>query len=498
MISFGKWLPDLFALGKNVAGDARGVIASPDGYLPWPQPTIVASALAAACAGAVGARTSAGAISTFAGTAARLYKYADASTWTNVTRASGGDYTVSTDRLWSWAQFGTRLIASEVNDVLQYIDVDSGTNFAAVGGSPPQASIVRTVGDFVMLGGLASPNSNRVEWCGRNNSDFWTPGTQDCDYQDFPDGGQVTGIAPFGFGRGLIFQQSAIRAFEATNDRSIFNFQRVEDNRGCIAQDSLVTMGGAAYYLAEQGFFVTDGNGASRSIGDNAVNKWFQGQVSRDRISAVRAAIDPVRPRIHWLFPSAGNTSATLDLCLCYDVTSDAWTYASVSGTALFSGATAGYTTDTIDAYLTSLGYTLETAPFSFDSSFLLGGTPYLAIFDGSNKLNFFSGTPMAVTLETADFQPVPGQRAFARGCRPIVDTTDATVALGTKEAAQGSVTFGSPASQNSSGMCPLRASGRWFRGRLSIPAGSMWTHAEGLSFDEDGQMSMIAPAGNR
>lgn len=497
MIPFGKFLPDLYALGKNVAGDANGVIPSADGYIPWPQPTVVASALATACAGAIGARTSAGSISTFAGTVTKLYKYADASTWTDVSRASPA-YNVATDKLWSFAQYGTRLIAANINDVLQYIDVDSGTAFDAVGGSPPQAAIVRTVGDFVMLGGLSS-NFNRIIWSGRNNSDFWTPGTQDCDLQDFPDGGTVTGILPFGFGRGLIFQQGAIRAFTATNDRSIFNFQRIEDNRGLVAPDSLVTLGGIAYYLSAQGFFATDGNGASRSIGDNAVNLWFQGQISPDRIIAVRGAVDPARPRVFWLFPSAGNTATTLDLCLCYDVPTDAWSYAAVSGTVLFSGATAGYTIDNIDAYLTSLGYTLETVPFSFDSSFLLGGQPYLAIFDGNKKLAFFSGTPMAANVETADFQPVPSQRAFVRGCRPVVDTTDATVTLGAKEAAQGSVTFGSPASQNSSGMCSLRASGRWFRARMTIPAGSTWTHAEGVSFDEDNpDTSMIVPAGNR
>lgn len=498
MVRFGPWKPDQYALGRNVAGDAKGVIPSPEGYLPWPQSVAASATIGAAAVGAFAARTTTGTLNIFTGTQTTLQKYASATAWTDVTRLAGGAYNVPDDEMWRFTQFGNRLIAVNANDAVQYIDIDAGTNFAALSGSPPNARVARTVGDFVMLGGLTS-YPNRVMWSGRNNSDFWTPGTQDCDIQDFPDGGIVNGIAPFGFGRGLIFQEGAIRAFQAVNDRSIFNFQRIEDDRGLLAPDSLAVRGSAAYYLSEDGFFVTDGSGASKAIGDDVVDRWFQADVNYSRIYAVRGAIDPVHSRVFWIYPSTGNTSAILDRCLCYEISTNTWSYADVSGTLMFGGATAGYSIDNIDTLLASLGYTLETVPFSFDARFLRGGAPYLAIFDSAFKMAFFSGTPMAATLETADFQPIPGQRAFIRGCRPIADTTAATIAMGSKEAVQGSVVFGAAASQNATGMAPLRSSGRWFRARMSIPAGTTWTHAEGVSFDEDSpRTTLIAGAGNR
>jgi hypothetical protein len=86
--------------------------------------------LPARCVGAIAfARTSAGGWLIFAGTATKLYKF-QSNAWVEVTRVSGGDYTVSVDDYWSFVQFGSKLLATNINDNLQVIDVDSGaTNF---------------------------------------------------------------------------------------------------------------------------------------------------------------------------------------------------------------------------------------------------------------------------------------------------------------------------------------------------------------------------------
>lgn len=496
MIGFAKWQPDRFALNANVAGEALGVLPGPDGYVPWLSPVSLSAALPAACVGAYAARTAAGSIVVYAGTQAKLDKYASATSWTDVTRVSGGDYGVAADDTWSMDQYGSRLISVNVNDDVQYIDVDSGSAFDALAGSPPKASVVRTVGDFIMLGGLAD-NPNAVLWCGRNNSEFWTPGTQDCDQQVFPDGGPVRGIAPFGNGQGTILQDGAVRAYEATNDRTIFTFAKIENRRGLIAKASLVVTGGLALYLSSDGFYATDGSGPSKPIGTDIVNAWFQATVNQNRIGTVRGAVDPVRQRVFWIFPSG--TGMIFDQCLCYDIALDAWSHAAINASFILAAATAGYTVDNIDALLTALGYTLDTTPFSFDAAFLTGGSPFTAILDQNFELSFFSGSPMAAVMETADVQLLPGFRAFVRGVRPVTDSPDASCAAGTKERPQTAPSFGALSAQNAQGLCPMRASGRFHRFRMSIPAGSTWTHATGVSLDDEGSgQGLVTSAGTR
>lgn len=495
MVPFSAWQPDKYALNTALAGEAKGVLPMPGGYIPWPGPVQSSAALATACLGAFTARSSDGTLTVFAGTTTKLYKFTDITAWEDV---SNGAYTVPSDEFWSFAQFGQQVIAVNTNDVPQTYTLGSSTDFAALGGSPPTANIVKIVGDFVMMGGI-NGMPNRVQWSGRNNAAFWTAGSRDSDYQDFPDGGAVRGIAPFGMGRGLIFQEDAIRIFQATNDHMIFEFQRIEENRGLIAPASLVVSGSTAFYLSEDGFYATDGTGQSKAIGVDVVDRWFQTESETTRLSAVVGALDPVHNRVFWIFPESGNSSAIYTRCLCFDIATGNWTHADINASYIFPGAVAGYTADTIDTLLASLGYTLETAPFSFDARFLAGGSPVLAIFDDEFKLAFFTGDALAATLETADIQLTPGMRSLVRGCRPVTDATDATIAIGSKERVQGTITVGAPSTMNIYGWAPLRSSGRFHRFRMSIPAASEWTHAQGIGFDEDNPMtSMVAGAGQR
>src|SRR5262249_28437582 len=106
---------------------------------------------------------------------------------------------------WQFAQFGNFVIAVQPNVAPQVFDLTSSAAFMDLAGSPPQASYISVVGRFVVLTGLLN-NPYRIHWSGLNDVTQWSSGTNSSDFQDFPDGGIVRGVAGGEFG--VIFQET--------------------------------------------------------------------------------------------------------------------------------------------------------------------------------------------------------------------------------------------------------------------------------------------------
>lgn len=474
MIEFGPWRPDQYDYDSPYAGEADGVLPGANSYVPWPRLAAFSLALGGYCRGAFVARKEDGSYVVFALTATAAYRFVGPTdAWTNVTKTAT-TYALPDDEFWSMDQFGTNLYLAGAGDDLQYIDIEAGTSFANVSGSPPRSRGVKTVGDQLFLYGLTD-EPGRLFWSGRNDPTFWTAGTRDCDFQDFPDGGFVNGLTALELG--LVFQETAIRRFAPVNTRAIFQFARTEDARGLKAPSSLVVQGNKAFYLSEDGFFSTDGTGASVPIGADQIDTWFQSEVNYNRIYAVQGASDPVRQRIFWLFPTVNNNTALLDACLCYDVAKNRWTHADIEASFMLPVATPGYTLDTLDA----LGYTMDTMPFSLDARFLLGGAPYLAAFDSDYNLALFSGSNMAATVETGSFQAIPGRRATVREVRPKTDGSAISLQVGKADRPQDSISWSGAVTLRNNGSAAVRSTGLSHRIRATYAAGDSWTHLSGI-----------------
>lgn len=480
-IPFGKWQPDIFDLDSGAAGDASGVLPGPNSKRPWPSLTAYSEALGDDARGFALARKSNGEAAIYVGTATGLFLYTDAtSSWTDVSQTT---YSLPATDRWSFTQFGNKLLACNILDNVQSLDIDLGTAATDLGGSPPLARRVATIGDHVWLIGLSS-NEKAVMWSGNNNAEWWTLGERDCDMQVFPDGGEVTGVTSLE--TGLVFQRGAIRRFGVTSDALVYNFGLIDDSRGLIAPDSLVTKGGVAYFLSEEGFCAMSGDGSVQMIGFGQVDEWFQATVDRSNTYSVVGSLDPLRPRIFWTFPTAGTNENLMNCCLCYDITLQEWTYAVFDSFGVLPGATAGLTLDGLDA----LGYTLDTLPFSLDSRQFAGGAPLLAGFDANRKFGFFTGPNLEARMETGEFQANPQRRTFIRGVTPITDAGSATAQVGARENLQTLRAWGASSPLNAQGFCPTRSSGRYHRVRVSVPAGADWDHAVGVDIDavQDGQ----------
>lgn len=486
---YGPWLPDIDSLNGKTCPEAIGCLPTSRGWGPWPSLSLISAAVGGEVRGAFMARTSNGSAIPFVGTATKLYKYSSLSAWTEVTRASGGNYSLPTGEYWSFDQLDNKLYAVQAGDVPQVIDVDSGTNFAALGGSPPTARYCKVVAGFLFLLDLTSatgaiqPTTGRIQaaWSGLRDPSWWTWGERSSDTASFVSGGFVVGMTSAE--TGLLIQQNAVNRFVRVDDARVFDFATIESGQGSRSPHSIVEHQGIAYYYGVDGFVASAAGAFTSETGIEAVDEWFKGTCNQSRLGAIIGALDPTRPRILWLFPTTSNTSNVLDHIIGFDTKLKRWFHGPLEATYIFKAATPGVTLEGLGSG--GLGYTLDSVPFSLDSAIWQGGAPQIGGFSAGQKMGFFSGLPMEALLRTGRVQLIPGQRAYVNGWRPLTDSEQVSGRVGAAERAMGSLAYTASASLSPVGRIDARSSGRYHAFETTIPEGASWTSILGGDFDD-------------
>jgi hypothetical protein len=98
--------------------------------------------------------------------------------------------------------------------------------------------------------------------------------------------------------------------------------------------------------------------------------------------------------------------------------------------------------------------------------------------------VGFFRGTPLEAKAETAAQEIAPGMRTFVRGFRPLTDAPTAYGSVGKRESLNATETTSTEAVMDARGFVPQRASTRYPRGLVRIPAGTSWTYLSGIEPD--------------
>lgn len=486
-IAYGGWEPDSAAVdvrdqsGRVTMADAKGVYPSKTGYTPIKSLQNYSTAtLTGTAVGFFAATTTAGGKVLFIGTRTKLYKFDDTLGFVDYTRSSGGDYNVPADDYWSFTQFGSQVIAVNINDDPQVIDIDTAaTAFSALGGSPEKSRYVTVVGDFVVLA-CQSATPRKVINSAINDATGWTIGTNLCDEQDFADGDRITGIA--GGEYGWVVQEKAIRRmiFQPGFDQA-FRFERVERERGCATGYGLIAIKDTLYFPAVDGFYsFHDG---PIPIGHQRINMWFNSNSDTARFFSVIGFTDPFAPRVYWAFYNSSSSTA-LDRLLIYDWSLDQWSYATQS--AQFWGSTRAASTslEGLDTYGDIDGGAI---PYPFDSRVWEGGLPAVAAITTDGKLAFLEGsTPMGATLLTTPMQLTPSARSFVRDVYPmgIFHGATQTMRVGRREHGGTETSYSASISPSTrAGTFRAHRSGRIheFEHTLTQTSGTMWGHAEGL-----------------
>ena len=360
LVPAAEFRPDVADLNTAFTDEVLNVLVADGSYIPAPAFANLTLALEAAPLGAISVRQLDGSVSFFAGTATKLWKLNSTTlAWDDVSQAAT-TYAASAEAPWSFAAFGNFIIAVNQNNDPQVLQVGVDTVFRGLGGSPPRAGIVKIWGDFVALMRLTS-NPNRVQWSGLNDCEFWTPGTNNSDYQDFPDGGEVQGSSEAT--NPIIFLESAIqRATFVPGSAEIFTFQKIHDKRGAKSPYSIATRGAYAFYADEGGFFQISPDGAISPIGFEKVDRTVFRRLSASNISKIIGAVDPFFSRVYWAVDYAG--AGIYDNMLVYDWNIGKWTQIECAVRMILPMVTNGYTLEGLDAVSSSI----DALPFSLDS----------------------------------------------------------------------------------------------------------------------------------
>ena len=368
---------------------------------------------------------------------------------------------------WKFAQFGNTLLATDNNSKIQAWTVDTSVSFNDVSVDAPVAKYITTVRDFVVVadvGGVA----NKVQWSDINDETNWTSGsTSQSDYQIVPDGGNIQGVSGGEFG--IIFLEKSIVRMSYIGSPLFFQFDTIARNIGCVTSGSIAQYGTLSFFLAEDGFYSTDGSTIT-PIGTQKVDKYFYEHLQVSSIDTISSAIDPINKLVVWNYPKATGGRELL----IYNWQLQRWTRAETDIDYVSYSATTSITLEALDAF-----GTVDTLPASMDSNIWVGGLTTLKGVRGTNIISF-SGPSATAEIITPDIEA--GNNSIVTLARPQIDNGSSTVKVASRKELNDTITFGTSATTSSEGRASLRSAGRFHR--LSITPTGDWTTAIGVDVD--------------
>jgi hypothetical protein len=478
LLATGDYRPDVSDYEGQATRNILNVIPRGDGYGPFPSFSAYTAALPGACRGAFYALKSDGAVVTFAGTSTRLYKLNNTDfSWSDVSKDASTYSALSSTAQWQFAQTGNLVFATQANAVLQVFDLSSATAFADALGSPPQAAYISVVGRFLVLSGLLS-TPYRIQWSGLNSfnaATSWTSGIGSSDFQDFPDGGIVRGVA--GGEAGIIFQDQAIRRMSyVPGSPIIFQIDRITQDKGLYAPYSIIRAGERIFFYAGQGFHKIEPGGVPEQIGREKVDRTFLADLDKGNLQLFTGAADPRGTRVYWAYKSVSGTAGTYDRLLGYDFVLERFFPVSVTGEYLLGISQTGLTLENLD----SISSSLDALTLSLDA-YATAVQPEIAQFSASHVLGFFRGASLEATIESAE-QGTDENRIVIRGFRPITDAVTLYGSVSYRDMPSATAVAGTEVPVNArTGRCDVMRDTRYSRFKVRIPAATSWTFCAGI-----------------
>jgi len=461
--AFGDFLPDQPEHGTPGISEAVNVYPGANGYRPVGKFVAHTSALPSPCKGAAALTASTGRVVILAGTATKLYRQSDLG-WVEI----GSGY--STTSRWRFSQFGDLAIVS--NQINNVIKVDLVTDAVAnLGGSPPKMQSMAVVNNF-LVGTQINGKVNRIAWSGENNAEWWTFAQRKSDYNDFADGGEITGI--IGGDTGLVLQRSAVRRMSYVGGNILFRFDKISTNAGCVSVHSVAQYGDMAFWYSETGFKMWDG-AQIKSIGYERVDKSFDSMYGMVNYDLISTALDAQRSTVCW------STGYKMWL---YNWLLDKWSVIDVASEIITPRVNRAPNLEERDS---AVGITDDTVEYpgldSFDAVRFTAGDPVFYVFV-NGAMGTFNGDNMAAHLVGRRVELIEGRDARVRRVRPMSDVTDGvSLRLDTRQRLGDAARRYDFNYVSATGEMPVRARGRFVKAYVDIAEDQPWTYFQGLDF---------------
>ena len=467
-ILFGEWLPDQPGV-TGALTDAVNCYPVTNGYAPILTEEEYSDAADADLLTCFAGKT-AGTVSLFAASSSNLYKFEAGTRAMDPLTTTG--YT--NIEYWDTVQYGDKMIMANGDSKLQSFTLNSSTYAGDLSADAPEAKYVTVVKDFVVAANLTG-EENKVYWSDINDETDWTPGlASQADSQVMPDGGDITGLA--GGEYGLVFLERAIYRMTYAGSPYFFQFDAINRTLGCISAGSIINFAGLTYFLADDGFYVCDGQ-TTKGIGTEKIDRWFFDNANLANIKlGMSSAVDTEKRLIVWLFPAQNGDN----LLLIYNISLNKWSYAETTADSVSFALTPSVTLEGLDAFSASI----DSLGISLDDRQWVGGLLLLSATRGPNIVTF-SGAYKQAALTSGDIDV--GHSVITLG-RPVIDNGSGSIQVASRELLSNAITFGDASVADSEGRCGLRSAGRYHRVKTN-PSGN-WRTAVSVEIDISGQGS--------
>ena len=369
-----------------------------------------------------------------------------------------------------------------IYDQLGHLSAAFDNGVVAAGGYLSDGTVNNTTGDLSLTFGTAPPGSDpvyaqytqtapyRVWWSAIGDPTNWPiPLTNaalaaESGYQDLqPDLGPVMFIAGYPL-YGLIFQRFGITRATYQGGNVVFAFATYEFTHGVIAHGAAVQVSNVVFFLADDGFFATDGSNVF-PIGTSADNSqgidhWLWENINQNALEAIRSGYDTEKRCVFFAIPTGTNTLP--DTLLSFNPAAKRWTKSAIP-------------TETI--WTSDNGANGATAT-----------RQALGIIDQSHTPNQLAGSQLTGYVESCDAFWADGNRRLTSAVRPQISCTDNPFAMvGTRESLESPVIYGNASHPDPfTNLAPAMSSGIYTRVRLTSGAASDFRGAS-LYVEEEG-----------
>jgi hypothetical protein len=241
----------------------------------------------------------------FSATKSEVYN-AGADTWDDITK-SGTDWTTidGTNYYDTAVHIDTLMITNGRDNIQKY----TGTGLCVdLGGSPPKAKYIETVGEYVLLGNITDGGTeypSRVQWCDTGEIEDWSSGN--AGFIDLLDNDQqIIGMKKLNENI-VVFKEKSIYIGRLVSSTDVYNFDLIESGQQLLNNRCAVVFRGKIYYLSIDGNIYMFNGYSSQPIG-NKLEDEIKRVINTDRLGMSFGRVNLARKCIEF-FICAGSDS---------------------------------------------------------------------------------------------------------------------------------------------------------------------------------------------